>query len=262
MMLAKFFIFAFVSTCFILPAHTADKAEDQIWLEKDGTLLFHDRFEREELGNLKYDLGEGWYSATADRVPEIKQSDLDEGILKIDSATKKAGHAASLHHDAGFTDGGIVIRFKYPDPSSMSSFGFGFVDRKDPSTHAGHLCYARFENKSIRLRDNKTGVSNKEFRNIRQEFLDKKMDLPKKYTDMLASKDKVIPWKADNDWHEAVLVTQGDELRLSLDGSLIASHRSEGFAHPMKRWFSMGINKTIWIDDVKIYRVTLNKNVQ
>ena len=51
------------------------------------------------------------------------------------------------------------------------------------------------------------------------------------------------------------LVTEGDEMRFSLDGKLIASHRSEGYAHDNKRWFSFLANSTVWIDDVKIYQV-------
>jgi hypothetical protein len=51
------------------------------------------------------------------------------------------------------------------------------------------------------------------------------------------------------------LITVGDEMRLTLDGKLIAKHRSEGFAHPMKRWFSFLIPNTVWIDDVKIWKI-------
>ena len=41
-------------------------------------------------------------------------------------------------------------------------------------------------------------------------------------------------------------------MRLSLDGKLVAQHRSEGFAHSMKRWFSFLVPNTVWIDDLKI----------
>ncbi len=36
---------------------------------------------------------------------------------------------------------------------------------------------------------------------------------------------------------------------------LAFKHRSEGFAHPMKRWVSFLVNYTVWIDDVKIWKV-------
>jgi hypothetical protein len=40
-----------------------------------------------------------------------------------------------------------------------------------------------------------------------------------------------------------------------VDGKIVARHRSEGFAHPMKRWFSILASNTVWIDDVKIWKV-------
>lgn len=72
---------------------------------------------------------------------------------------------------------------------------------------------------------------------------------------MLKTKELTVPWKADTNWHELVIVTEGDELRLTIDGKPVASHRSEGFAHPVKRWFSLGIPSSVWIDDVKIWKV-------
>ena len=69
------------------------------------------------------------------------------------------------------------------------------------------------------------------------------------------TKQVVTPLKADTEWHELSLVTEGDEMRCSLDGKVVARHRSEGFAHPMKRWFSFLVGSTVWIDDVKIYKV-------
>jgi hypothetical protein len=50
-------------------------------------------------------------------------------------------------------------------------------------------------------------------------------------------------------------VTEGDEMRLRVDGPLVARQRSAGFAHPMKRWFSFLVPGTVWIDDVKIWKV-------
>jgi len=44
-------------------------------------------------------------------------------------------------------------------------------------------------------------------------------------------------------------------MRLTLYGKLVARHRSEGFAHPIKRWFSFLVTNTVWIDDVKIWKV-------
>lgn len=232
--------------------------DDTAWLTKLGTLIFHDAFEREEDGNLAKAIGNGWNSATADRVPHLKMADLDEGILKVASASKEAGHAAHIHHEAGFTDGGVIVRFRFPGENQDESLQLGFVDRETQGIHAGHLCYAMLYRSNLVLADYKTGVMDLKIRAQRQPYLDRKEPLPADLDALLKTKQISVPWKADTKWHELVLVTEGDEgdeMRLTIDGKPVASHRSEGFAHPMKRWFSFLIPSTVWIDDVKIYRV-------
>jgi hypothetical protein len=234
---------------------TLSAVADDVTLLKSGTLIFEDSFDREEDGNLAAAIGNGWNSATADRVPHIKMADLDEGILKVASASKEAGHAAHIHHEAAFTDGGVIVRFRFPGLSKDESLQLGFVDRETKGIHAGHLCYAMLYRSNLLLADYKTGVMNLEIRARRQPYLDRKEPLPEDLEALLKTKQISIPWKADDEWHELVLVTEGDEMRLSIDGKAVAAHRSEGFAHPMKRWFSFLIPSTVWIDDVKIYRV-------
>ena len=237
------------------PEKKTTATDDAAWLTGHGTLIFHEAFEREEDGNLAKAIGNDWNSATADRVPTLKQADLDEGILKIASATKKAGHAAHIHHEAGFQDGGAVIRFKFPGLNKEESLQLGFVDREVKGVHAGHLCYAILSPKSITLIDHKTGIMNLENRKRRDEAFAAKTKVPADLETLLKTKQISVPWKADEEWHELVLVTEGDEMRISINGRFLASHHSEGFAHPMKRWFSFLVSSTVWIDDVKIWKV-------
>jgi hypothetical protein len=250
-----------LSAVLLFPLLAAAWAEEQpakndaAWLQKQGELLFHDSFDRDETGNGLKGVGNGWESATADRVPQIKQADLDDGILKISSATKEAGHGIHLHHDAGFANGGVTLRFKFPGLNSGESLTVGFVDRQLKGVHAGHLCYAKLNPTSITLIDQKTGISDETIRKERQAFLDRKEKLPPELETLLKSKEKTVPWKADREWHELVLAAEGDELRLSLDGKLVCAHRSEGFAHPEKRWLSLAAPNTVWVDDVKIWKV-------
>jgi hypothetical protein len=239
----------------ILQLSTTAHADDAIWLQKYGTLVFHDSFDREETGNGLKGIGNGWESATADRVPHIKMSDLDDGILKVASASKEAGHAAHIHHDAGFTDGGATVRFRFPGINKEESLQLGFVDRELKEVHAGHLCYGILSQKNVTLLDHKTGGMNLAIRKQRQAHLDRKEPIPVELAELLKRKQISVPWKADTQWHDLAIVTEGDELRLSVDGKIVASHRSEGFSHPMKRWFSFLVNSTVWIDDVKIWKV-------
>jgi hypothetical protein len=96
---------------------------------------------------------------------------------------------------------------------------------------------------------------NLEIQKRRKEYLDRKEKLPNDLAALLATKSQAFPWPADDGWHELVLVTEGDEMRLTLDGKPLGSHRSEGFGHPTKRWFSFLVNPSAWIDDVKVYKV-------
>lgn len=233
----------------------AEPRDDASWLREEGTLLFHDAFEREEDGNLARAIGNGWNSATADRVPHIKMADLDDGVLKVASASAEAGHAAHIHHEAGFQDGGAVVRFRFPGLNKAETLQLGFVDRETKGVWAGHLCYGILSPGSISLTDQKTGIMNLENRRRRDEAVARKENIPEDLQALLKTKSISVPYKADNVWHELVLVTEGDEMRLSMDGKRMASHRSEGFAHPMKRWFSFLISNTVWIDDVKIWKV-------
>jgi len=241
---------------FALTLSAAGPHDDATWLREKGTLIFHDAFEREEDGNLAKAIGNGWNSATADRVPHIKMANLDEGILKIASASIEAKHAAHIHHPAGFEDGGAVVRFRFPGLNKAETLQLGYVDRETTKgVHAGHLCYGTLSQSSITLVDHKTGIMNLENRKRRDDAVAKKEKIPADLEALLKTKSINVPYKADTEWHELVLVTEGDEMRLSIDGKLLAKHRSEGFAHPMKRWFSFLVNNTVWIDDVKIWKV-------
>jgi len=240
-------------TCLLAPS--VSRGDDAAWLRAHGTLIFEDTFNREEDGNGRNAIGNGWESATADRALHVKQSDLDEGILKIFSDGKAAGHGIHIHREAGFTDGGTTLRFRFPGQNKNETFTIGHVDRQLKDVHAGHLCYAHLYQTSIKLIDQKTGISEQNVRARRGEFLARKEKLPPDLAAFLATKEKTVPWQADQQWHELTLVFERDEMRLSIDGKLVASHRSQGFAHPSKRWLSFSAASTVWIDDVKIWKV-------
>lgn len=239
------------------PAAIGSRAirDDAAWLRERGTLVFADTFDRDEDGNGLKSLGNGWENATAERAPQIKQADLDEGILKIASDGKAAGHGVHIHHGAGFADGGTTLRFRFPGLHKDETLTVGHVDRELKGVHAGHLCYANLYSRSILLRDHKTGVSEEKLRARRAEFLARKEKLPADLDAIVQSKERTVAWKADNEWHDLVLAFEGDEMRLSIDGKLVAAHRSEGYSHPMKRWLSFSAASTVWIDDVKVWRV-------
>lgn len=240
-----------------MPAFCAELGEDEAWLRSKGTLIFEDSFDREESGNGAKAIGNGWNSATADRVPHLKQADLEGGVLKIHSATREAGHAAHIHHEIGFQDGGVRVRFKFPGLAAVETMQVGFVDRECQSVHAGHLGYAilNASAKTLTLRDSKTGGMDLRMRKRVETEVREQGKPSAELQAFLKSKERVLPWVPDREWHELVLVTEGDELRASLDGKRMGQFRSEGFAHPVKRWLSFLPVSHLWIEEVQVWKV-------
>jgi hypothetical protein len=235
----------------------AEPVQDAGWYKKNATLIFEDSFDREETGNGLKAIGNGWESATADRVPQIKQADLDQGILKVASATKEAGHGAHIHHDAGFQDGAVSLRFKLPGLNPDERLQVGFVDRECKTVHAGHLGYAFITAKpgSIMLKDSKTGSMSLEVKNRSEEGRKATGKVPDDIVALLKTKEVSFSWASDTEWHDLLLAVDKDVLRVSVDGKSIGELKSEGFAHPVKRWLSFGFLSTAWIDDVRIWKV-------
>ena len=152
-------------------------------------------------------------------------------------------------------DSGVWVRFRFPGLQAGETLQFGFVDREMPGVHAGHLAHGILAPGSIPLIDQKTGVMKLGLRARRQEMLGRKEPMPPDLEALLKSRQKIPSWKSDTKWQDLLVVTEGDEMRLSLDGKLMVRHGSEGLAHPVKRWFSFLVSRTVWIDDVKIWRV-------
>ncbi len=57
-------------------------------------------------------------------------------------------------------------------------------------------------------------MMNLELRKLRQPYLERKEPLPEDLDKLLKSKQISVPWKTDTEWHELVLATEGDEMRV------------------------------------------------
>jgi len=253
---ASFAAIALILSAASIHAATAGLSGDLVWLKSKGTLLFEDSFDRDETGNGAKAIGNGWNSATADRVPHLKQADIDDGVLKVNSATKEAGHAIHLHHDAGFQDGGVYLRFRLPGIVKGYRLQVGFVDREVNATvHAGHLGYAFLSQDSILLKDSKTGFHSLDVQRRITEGKKNSGKMPEDVAALLRNRESQVSWQADEAWHDLLLVTEGDVMRLSIDGRLVHEFASPGFAHAMKRWVSLLSSNSFWVDDEKVWRV-------
>lgn len=211
-------------------------ADDSALLEKSGTLLFADDFEREDGSTGKDALGKGWTSNSPWRANDQKQAFINDGVLHV-VTVKDAGHAAVLFQELSpaFRDGAIRLKFR---AEAGESFAIEFNDPQCKTVHSGHIAGIKFDEKSITLFDSKTGGMDIELREKRKAS-PKDAALRK----LLASKSKRVPFSdSPGQWHDLILLTTGDTMRVSVDGKVIGEFQSEGFSHATKRkinWTSL-----------------------
>ena len=220
---------------------------DDTQSKTQGTLLLEDDFERDEATPDKEDIGSGWTSNSARRAKGHKQVDLVDGAMHV-TRHAEADHGVAIFHDVAFQDGAVEMKFKLRPGDDL---GLDFVDRELKTVHAGHLCMARVTLKQIALTDSKTGSMDNKIRERRLAG-DRSPELAK------LLKTKVARLKLDlkaDQWHTLRVVVEGDVMRVTVDGQFIGQFQSEGIAHPTKRMITLAVNKSAWIDDVKVWKL-------
>ena len=231
----------------LLTALPALSADDAALVKTRGSLLFEDDFARDESAPDKEQVGNGWTTNSAARAKGTKQVDLDHGAMHITKAAV-ADHGVSVVHAAAFQDGAVQCRFKLGPGDDL---GLDFADMELKTVHAGHLFAARLTLKGVTLMDHKTGGMDNTIRERRLAG-DKSPELAA----LLKTKTKTFPveLKAD-DWHQLLIVVEGDTMRATVDGKAVGEFKSEGFAHPTKRTLRLAVNQSAWVDDMKVWKL-------
>ena len=157
-----------------------------------------------------------------------------------------ADHGVSVFHDVDFCDAVIELRFRL---GPQDDLGINIADPGEKSVHAGHLCTARIRLKQVELTDLKTGRMKLEMRNLRKEE-----KLTPQQQKLIASKTRAFDVDlAADQWHDLRVEIEGDTMRVAINDEPIGQFRSAGIAHPTKRRLRLAVNKSAWIDDVKIW---------
>lgn len=221
---------------------TADEAQNA----SQGKLLLEDNFDRDEATPGKEDIGNGWTSNSAWRAKGHQQVDLIDGAMQV-TKHAEADHGVAIFHKVAFQDGAVQLKFKLGPGDDL---GLDFVDRELKTVHAGHLCVARVTLKRLTLTDSKTGQMDNKIRERRLAG-EKSAELTK----LLKTKTTAFPLKlAANEWHTLLIVVDGDEMQATIDGKDIGKFQSPGIGHPTKRMITLAVNKSAWVDDVKIWK--------
>ncbi|WP_199186916.1 family 16 glycoside hydrolase [Blastopirellula marina] len=214
--------------------------------EAAGVLLLQDDFNRDETTPDKEEIGNGWTSNSVWRAKGQKQVDLVDGAMHV-TRLPVADHGVAIFHDVAFQDGAVELKFKLGPGDDL---GLDFVDRELKTVHAGHLCIARITLKGLTITDSKTGQMDLKIRERRLAG-EKSAELTK----LIQSKRANFPLKLEADkWYTLLVVVEGDVMRVSLDGKEVGEFQSEGMAHPTKRMITLAVNKSAWVDDVKVWK--------
>ena len=222
-------------------------ADDLATVEKSGTPLFSDTFERDEPNPDQEAIGEGWTSNSAWRAKGKKQVDLKDGAMHV-TRVPEADHGVAIFHDVAFQDGAVQLRFQLGEGDDL---GVDFVDRELKTVHAGHLCMGRVTLKGLTITDSKTGGMNNKIRERRLAG-----DNSPELAALLKTKTKTFPHPLSaGEWHTLLLVVEGDTMRASLDGKSVGEFSSEGIAHPTKRMITLAVNQSAVVDDLKIWKL-------
>lgn len=226
-----------------LPVYGADPSVSS----STGKLILEDHFDREESEPASEDVGNGWSTNSRSRAKGVKQVDLDGGAMRITRA-EVADHGVSVVHDMPFQDGVIQLRFKL---GAKDDLGINIADMEEKSVHAGHLCMAKVQLHQVEMVDLKTGRMRLESRERRLAGEEtaaekKKLNQKSKFVKVDLSEDQ---------WHDLEVKIVGDVMAVKINGKEVGEFQSEGFAHPTKRKLRLAVNKSAWVDDVKIWQL-------
>lgn len=238
---------SFLAALIVLSLTLSHSVASEFSPTQTGTLIFEDNFERDESTPDREEIGKDWWSNSAWRAQGKKQVDLDSGAMHV-TRVPEADHGVAIFQKVEFQDGVVQLRFKL---GKGDDIGLDFVDRELKTVHAGHLCIARVRLNSLQLTDSKTGTMDLKIRERRLAG-DKSPELAA----LLKTRTTSFPLelKADT-WHELRVTVAGDVMRAAIDGTAIGQFRSPGIAHPTKRMITLAVNKSAWVDDVKVWKL-------
>ncbi len=231
----------------LLITSVAFGADDLSNIQARGTLLFSDDFNRTESEPAKEEVGNGWTTNSASRAQGVKQVSLINNAMSVTKASV-ADHGVSVAHAAEFQDGAIAMRLKL---EVGDNFAIDFADMQCKSVHAGHLFKAGFAVSGVRVTDTKMGEMDNAVRERRMAGTKTPEDVA-----LLKTKTRVFPQPlAAVQWHDVLVVVEGDAIRVNLDSKALGELKSEGFAHPTKRLIRLAVEKSALVDDVHVWKL-------
>ena len=217
-------------------------------LRKSVGVIFEDTFDERD------SLGDGYKTARGLRHAWT----IRDGVL-IGKQTND-DHGAVMRKVVDFDDLDVEFDFRF---SGGTRFNFVIDDLHEKSVHAGHICRVSISPNQIFISDDKLGAMNLEVRapaasprldRQQSESLQKLLSRTK-----ASGAVKLEPHK----WYKLRVQIQGDNMKASLDGELIAKLISPGIDHPTKTQFGMTVNgSTIDFDNLRVFEVNERRSLE
>lgn len=237
LLLAPLLLFTSAIVAADLPAIPAEP------IAKKKELLFSDDFERAEIGK-------AWIMAVPTFVIEngtLKGSQIKLNLPAADGKPAVRGHQAVIGTDVPTRDSIVQLRFRFAGATAVS---VEYDDRNYGGPNYGHICMARVTPTSVIMID-----QTEDF--VRENLRAKLPDAAKQgdATTPAPPRNQTFPIELDLEkWHELVLETVNDTMRLTIDGKPAGFLKSLGISHPTKSKVEFGcMGKDGYFDDIKIW---------
>lgn len=125
-----------------------------------------------------------------------------------------------------------------------------FDDRKYTGSHYGHLARAQVRLDKVTIMDEREGSQNEAIKALRIDPA-KKAEVAK----LMAGKSATFPAKLEpGKTYTFTVETVGDEMRVSIDGKVVAYLKSPGIGHATKSKIELGVaGQSGWFEDIKVW---------
>ena len=238
LLLALFFLATATAFAADLPAIPAESIANK------KELLFSDDFEGSEPAKV-------WHKVVPTFAVEkgtLKGTQTrDKNIPAADGKPAVQAHAAVHGLEIPTKDSVVEVKIRLEDATMMS---VEFDDRKYTGAHYGHLCLAQIRTNGVTIIDQRDG-------SMRNDIYEMSKDPDKKAerAALLTGRQVTYPAKVESGkWHDLVVETVGDTMRVTLDGKPAAFLKSSGIGHATKSKIELGVGgKDGFFDDIKVW---------
>jgi hypothetical protein len=238
LLIAPLFLITTAAFAADLPAIPAES------IAKKKELLFSDDFEGAEPAKV-------WHKVVPTFAVEkgtLKGTQTrDKNIPAADGKPAVQAHAAVHGLEIPTKDSVVEVKIRLEGATMMS---VEFDDRKYTGAHYGHLCLAQVRTNGVTIMDQRDG-------SMRNDIYEMSKDPDKKAerAALLKGRQVTYPAKVESGkWHDLVVETVGDTMRVVLDGKPAAFLKSSGIGHATKSKIELGVGgKDGFFDDIKVW---------